>query len=293
LEYLLFFWAIKVLNNKLAAQAGLILITIIWGLTFILIKNALDDAQPFSFATLRFALATILTLILINRKIFQITPQEIIGGIICGFFLFLGYASQNFGLMKTTATKSAFITSMSILFVPVLLVLFKLEKVQVRMWSAILLATIGLYLLILPGGDLNLGDILTFGCALSFALHIIAQDIYIKKGIRLLPFFCIQSGFVTCISFVNAQIFETQAIIWSNHLFVAIIITGVLATFAAFLVMIWAQNILNPSETAIIFSVEPVAAALFAMAFGGEILGLWGWVGGGLVCLAVVYGQSG
>ena len=70
-------------------------------------------------------------------------------------------------------------------------------------------------------------------------------------------------------------------------------ITGVLATFFAFLLMIWAQKILNPSETAIIFSVEPVAAALFATAFGGEVLGRFGWIGGGLICLAVVYGELG
>ncbi len=281
------------MNKKIAAQIGLLFVTIIWGLTFIMVKEALDDAPPFTFATLRFLLATILTLLIVKKKIFTLAKQEIWGGIVCGFFLFLGYAFQNFGLMHTTATKSAFITSIAVLIVPILLVLLNIQKVQLRTWIAVLLATAGLYLLILPGGGISLGDIITFGCALSFALHIIAQDIYIKKGIRLLPFFCIQSGFVTCISFVNAQIFETQAIIWSDQLFVAIIITGVLATFVAFLLMIWAQNILNPSETAIIFSVEPVAAALFAMAFGGEILGLWGWVGGGLVCLAVVYGQSG
>ena len=72
----------------------------------------------------------------------------------------------------------------------------------------------------------------------------------------------------------------------------AIIITGVFATLIAFLIMIWAQKILNPSETAIIFALEPVSAALFAMVFAGEILGLWGWIGGSLICLAVVYGES-
>ena len=282
------------MNNKLTAQIGLILVTIIWGVTFILVKQALNDCPPFFFATLRFGLATILTIALVNRKLFQLTNNEITGGIVCGFFLFLGYGFQNFGLMHTTASKSAFITSVSVLLVPIFLVTCNLQKVKWRIWIAVLLATMGLYLLILPsGGGLNLGDILTSGCALGFALHIIAQDIYIKKKIRLLPFFCVQSGFVTLFSFVNAQIFESSAIIWSDRLFAAIIITGVLATFAAFLIMIWAQKILNPSETAIIFAGEPVAAALFATAFGGEILGLWGWIGGGLVCLAVMYGESG
>ena len=282
------------MNNKITARIGLILVTIIWGVTFVLVKQALNDAPPFIFATLRFGLATIMAITIVNRRLFQLTKNELIGGIICGLFLFLGYGFQNFGLINTTASKSAFITSVSVLLVPILLVTFKLQKVILRIWLAVLLATMGLYLLILPGGGaFNLGDMLTLGCALSFALHLIAQDIYIKKEIRLLPFFCIQSGFVTLFSFVNAQIFESQRILWSSQLLSAIIFTGVLATFVAFLIMIWAQKILTPSETAIIFSVEPLAAALFATAFGGEVLGMWGWIGGGLVCLAVSYGESG
>ena len=282
------------MSNKIAAQFALVFVTIIWGLTFVLVKQSLNDAPPFYFATLRFGLATILAIIVVNSKIFQIKKNEIIGGIICGFFLFMGYSFQNFGLMNTTASKSAFITSVSVLLVPILLITFNLQQVKWRIWIAVIMATLGLYLLILPGGgELNLGDLLTVGCALSFALHIIAQDIYIKKEVRLLFFFCVQLGFVTLISYINAIIFEPSAIIWSYRLFAAIIITGVLATFLAFLLMIWSQKILNPSETAIIFSVEPVAAALFAMAFGGEVLGLFGWIGGGLICLAVVYGELG
>ena len=113
-----------------------------------------------------------------------------------------------------------------------------------------------------------------------------------EVGIRLLPFFFIQSSFVTLFSFINAHIFESQTIIWSDLLFSAIIITGVFATFASFLIMIQAQKILNPSETAIIFATEPVAAAIFAMIFASEILGLWGWIGGSLVCIAVICGET-
>ena len=197
--------------------------------------------------------------------------------------------------MITSPSKSAFITSISVLIVPVLLVAMKIQKINTRIWIAVILATIGLYILILPGGSgkINLGDILTFGCAVSFAIHIIAQDKYLKKKVRLIPFFCIQLAFVTFISFIHAQYFEPTDIIWSNRLIQAIIITGVFATFIAFILMIWAQKILNPSETAIIFSMEPVVAALFATIFANEILGVWGWIGGGLVCLAVIYGETG
>ena len=281
------------MNKKITAQIGLLVVAIIWGLTFILVKAALNDAPPFSFTALRFGLATLITFLIVNKNIIAINKNEIIGGILCGFFLFLGYAFQNFGLMNTTATKSAFITSVSVLIVPLLLVAMDIQKVKLRIWLAVVLATFGLYLLILPGGGINIGDVITFGCAVCFALHIIAQDNCLKKGIRLLPFFCIQLAFVTLISFIHAQVFEPEAIIWSTRLINAIIITGIFATLIAFLIMVWAQKILNPSETALIFSMEPVAAALFAMVFAGEILGLLGWIGGGFVCLAVVYGKSG
>ena len=109
----------------------------------------------------------------------------------------------------------------------------------------------------------------------------------------MLPFFLIQAGFVSFFSGINAIYFEPNTIIWSEHLIAALMVTGVLATFAAFLIMIWAQKLLNPAETAIIFSMEPVAAALFATAYGGEILGMWGWIGGGLVVIAIAWGKSG
>ena len=280
-------------NNSQWAQIGLILVAIIWGGTFVLVKGALNDAPPFSFTSLRFGLATTLTLIFINKKIFSLTKYEFIGGLICSFLLFSGYSFQNFGLMETTASKSAFITSISVIMVPFILVILKMQIISIRTWIAAFLATSGLYLLLILGENkLNLGDLLTFGCALSFALHIIAQDVYIKKGIRLLPFFFVQSGFVTLFSLINAQITESHTIIWSNRLILAVLITGILATFFAILIMIWAQKILKPTETALIFSLEPVAATLFAVVLGGEILGLWGWVGGSLICLAVAYGRD-
>ena len=281
------------MNKKFTAQIGLLFVTIIWGLTFIIVKDALNDALPFSFATLRFGLATILTLLIVNKKIFTLNKVELMGGILCGAFLFLGYAFQNFGLMITTATKSAFITSISVLLVPILLVALNLQKVRMRIWIAVLMATTGLYLLILPGRGINFGDIITFGCSISFAIHIIAQDYFIKKEIRILPFINIQLAFVTVVSLINAFVYEPGSIIWSERLFGAVIITSVLATFIAFLIMIWAQKILNPSETAIIFAIEPLAAALFAMVFAGELLGLWGWIGGSLICIAVAYGETG
>ena len=140
---------------------------------------------------------------------------------------------------------------------------------------------------------MNWGDILTFGCALSFAVHIISQDYYVKKKVRILPFFLVQVWTVSGLSFLNSLIFEPQFAIWSTRLISALLVTGIAATFISILIMIWAQQILNPSQIAIIFSLEPVFAAFFAIVFAGEVLGFWGYMGGGLIVLAVAYGSRG
>ena len=281
-------------KQKKIARIGMVITTMIWGITFVMVKDALNDAGPYMFSFLRFGLAFLIGVIYSYKTLKLVSKEDIIAGLICGIALFAGYAFQNFGLMNTTPTKSAFITSVSVLIVPLLLVVFNIQKVKIRIWIAVSLATLGLYLLILPGeGGINIGDLLTFCCAISFALHIIIQDNYLKKQVPILPFFCVQLSCVTLISFLNAQFFEPQTIIWSQRLIIAIIITGVFATFIAFLIMIWAQKILNPSETAIIFSMEPVAAALFAVLLWGEVLGLLSWLGGGLICLGVIYGETG
>ena len=281
-------------NKKRLAQILLVFVTLIWGATFILVKDALNDAGPFAFGTLRFTIAGILTLVIVNKSIFTLTKTEIIGGLICGFCLFCGYAFQNFGLMQTSASKSAFITSVSVLMVPIILYLFNIQKIKIKVWFAVVLATIGLYFLLDPrGGMMNWGDILTFGCALGFAVHIIFQGYYVKKNVRVLPFFLVQAWVVVGLSFINSLLFEPIFAIWSPRLISALLVTGIAATFIAILLMIWAQQILNPSETAIIFSLEPVFATVFAIIFAGEVLGLWGYIGGGLIVLAVAYGESG
>ena len=279
------------MNKKIIlAQLGMIATTMIWGITFVMVKDALNDAPPFIFATLRFGLAFIMGLLYLNSKVKNINMKEIFGGIICGFLLFCGYGFQNFGLILTTPSKSAFITSVSVIFVPIFLVLFKLEKVANKIWLIVLFATLGLYILLNPmGGGINLGDMLTFGCALSFAFHVIYQDIYVNQNIDVTRFFTIQVFFVFLFSFLSSFIFEDYGtVIISQRLLVAVSVTGILATFVAIILMIWAQTVLSATKTAIYLSLEPVFAALFSVFFAGEILGFYGWIGGTIIVLSVM-----
>ena len=276
-------------KQKILAQLSMVITTMIWGITFVMVKDALNDAPPYMFASLRFGIAFLLGFIYVNKGIKDISDTEMLGGLLCGFCLFVGYAFQNFGLMETTPSKSAFITSVSVILVPIILVLFKIKKVNPRIWVAVVLAIIGLYILLNPtGGGINVGDMLTFGCAVSFAAHVIMQDKYLSKGASISKLFLIQIMFVTLFSCISVFLFEDISIHISQRLIIALLITGILATFVAIMFMVWAQTILGPNQTAILLSLEPVFAALFSTFFAGEILGIYGWVGGMVVVLGVI-----
>ncbi|MBT3251332.1 MAG: DMT family transporter [Candidatus Marinimicrobia bacterium] len=272
----------------------MIITTFIWGATFVLVKDALLNIPPFAFSAWRFLIASLISLIIFFRHLKGFTRLEIIGGIFTGIFLFSGFGFQTFGLTITTASKSAFITSISIIMVPVILVMLRIQKVRIKIWLSMILAIIGLFFVLNPSGDgVNNGDLFTLGCALSFALHIIVQDKYVQQSVNIYRFFIIQGFTVAILSFGNHFILESQPTVWSNHLVIVLVITALFATLFGFTVMIAAQKILSPSRTAIILSLEPLFAAAIAIVFAGEWLSLWGWFGGVLIVAGVILAEWG
>tara|TARA_B100000029_G_scaffold10156_1_gene11092 strand:+ start:3539 stop:4408 length:870 start_codon:yes stop_codon:yes gene_type:complete len=285
------------LQNKIGnfrlAQFALIITTLIWGSTFIIVKDALSQSPPFYFGFFRFFIGAIVMIFLLDRStIFK--KNELYPAIICGLFLFSGYSFQNFGLVDTTPTLSAFITSVSVLMVPVILAIFQIEKIKIKIWIAVFVACFGIHLLT-PNGliDLGIGDQLTFGCALSFAIHIIFQGRYMKKIKSINNFFFIQSMVVAILSLFSGFLFEDfSAIQFDFSLLMAFLITGILATTVALLMMIWAQTVLSAPQTAIIIILEPVFAALFSVGFAYEILSPIQYVGCMVVLIAVFIGEK-
>jgi len=272
-------------NKKIIAQLGLLFIALIWGATFLVVKDAinLDTFPPFFFAGVRFILASLCIIFFIDLKSIK---RKILEPTLCGLILFIGYGFQNYGLEATTPAKSAFITSFSVLLVPVILYLFKFERITVRIWISVFIAFLGIQL-ISPDG-FNFGDKLTFGCALSFAIHIIMQDQFDKS--KVINFFFIQSTVAGLLSFLGYLMFEkVDNIIFSNDAIIAILITGILGTTFALLVMIWAQKILSASETAIIIAMEPVFAAIFSVYFQYEVLYVLSYLGCILVIAAIIF----
>ena len=275
------------------AQFSLVITALIWGATFIIVKDALSQSPPFYFSFFRFFIGAVIMIFLLDRStIFE--KKALYPAVVCGLFLFSGYSFQNFGLINTTPTLSAFITSVSVLMVPIILAVFQIEKVKIKIWIAILIACFGIQLLT-PNGltGLGIGDKLTFGCALSFAIHIILQGRYIRNLSSIINFFFIQSMVVAILSLISGILFEDfSSIHFDSSLLIAFLITGVLATTVALLIMIWAQTILSAPQTAIIIILEPVFAALFSVGFAYEILSPVQYIGCLVVLVAVFIGEK-
>ena len=278
----------------------MVFITAVWGITFEMVQDALSHAPPFIFASLRFGIAFVLGVVYLNKSSFKINNHELKGGLLCGVVLCLGYAFQNFGLWEesnlyiaSSSSTSAFITSVSVILVPIFLHITGLQKISNQIWIIVILAMIGLFVLLDPfNGNLVGGDIITVGCAVSFAIHVIFQDMYLRKNVDILKIFLVQVFFVSIFSIICSLIFEGIEVfstqIFTSDVIIALFITGVIATFIGLILMLWAQKILSATETAILLSLEPLFAALFAVFYAGNHLGISGWLGGLIIILSVM-----
>jgi len=253
------------------ADLSLVGITFIWGTTFVLVKSALDDVSTLLFLGLRFSLAAAVLAILARRV--RIDRALVAGSLLVGTSLFAGYLLQTLGLRWTTPSKSAFITAFSVPLVPVLMGLAFRRFAGWGPLGGITAATAGLYFLTVPAGigALNRGDLLTLGCALAFALHIIL----LGRFTRVLPTLGLAAGQIivaALLSLAAVPWAEPATLRFSAVLLIAIVVTGLFATALAFSVMTWAQRYTTPTYAALIFSLEPLFAWLASWALMGEQL---------------------
>ena len=269
---------------------ALLLTTFIWGATFPATKAVLEQIPPFSFLFLRFLLGTLLVGggYLLWRLRLHREPAVLRASAIATCWLFLGYVLQTVGLRYTTASNSAFITALYVVIVPLIL-----RRFDRRVWLATGIATVGLWLLVKPSASGNVGDLLTLGCALAFAAHIACLERFTRE-VDAPSLFAWQMMASVVLLFPTMLIEQPSAGAFAPTalLFIGLGVTGGLAT-GAFAVQMWVQRILPAQQVALIFASEPAYAAWLSWYFLGETLDTQGWVGSGLILLAVVVGAYG
>lgn len=244
--------------ERVRAILALLLVTVAWGLTFPVQKVALSGSNPFLYNSFRFLIASLFTLLFFRKK-----PRWK-EGLILGLFIGIGYATQTSGLKLTSSTKSGFITSLYIPFVPVFSFFIERVKPSRLQILSFLLSILGLYLLSSPSADpFNLGDLLTLFCAIAFAIQIVLVTRYTNskdcdEAGLLLPQFFLTALF----NLLLAPLGGPVGFKWGYLL--ALLFTSILATVVAFWVQVKFQKDVGSNSAALIYTAEPVFASLFA-----------------------------
>ncbi len=286
------------MSRNLKADVLLVACTLVWGASFVVVKAALADASVFAFLAIRFAVAASFLAVLCFRHLRTLNAASLRAGAVMGCCMFGGYAFQTAGIDLTTPSKAAFVTGFSVVLVPVFLGLVARQRVGAPIWVGALVALAGLYYLTVPSsgfGDLNRGDLLVLCGSVGFALHIIAIGRYAHRhSPGVLNFLQVaMTLLMICLaaSLLAAASGESIRVFWTARLVAAVVVTGVLATTVAFSVQVWAQQHTSASHAAIVFTLEPVFAALTSFAFFHERLGLRALAGAALILAGILLAE--
>ncbi|MGD0648934.1 MAG: DMT family transporter [Acidobacteriaceae bacterium] len=289
-------------SRTLAAHLLLLAVVLVWGVTFSLVKSALTATTPLMFNLVRMALAFAVLAAVNWPSLRGMTRTDLKLGAAAGLFLGLGYQFQTTGLKFTTASKAAFLTGLVVVMVPLISAIPGVAlpgslRPTFDTYAGAVLAFAGLVLLTSPRGagfalfsGIGLGEWLCLGCAVAFAAHLLmlARAAPRVSARRLGT---LQIGFAAVVLLVTLPLGGRSSFHSSAMLWIALGVTAVLATAAAFTIQSWAQQHLPASHTALIFTLEPVFAWLTSLLFFGEELGRRAMLGAGLILAGILLAE--
>lgn len=273
-------------NRLRLAPVALISLAAAWGLAFVIMKDSIERQSVNSFLFTRFALATLVLLVL-RPMIFRLITKELfIKGFLAGLLLGTGFMLQTEGLARTDAAITGFITGLYVVATPLISALFLKKKITLFTWGCVALATIGLALLSLRGWSMGFGEFLVLLCAIAFGAHIVAlgqwsrgRDVYAMTIVQLFAVTVLTGTF----AFIEGYEAPPDNQVWAVVLFTAFIATAI-----GFIVQTWAQAHIEPTKVAVILTLEVVFAALFAITIGRESMTPQVALGG-LILLIAMY----
>ncbi len=273
-------------RTTLLAAAALLAIAACWGSTFFLIKDLLDRVPTLDFLAVRFSIAAVVLMLVAPRALGRLSPVVRRHAVVLGVLYGVAQILQTAGLAHTPASISGFVTGLYVVFTPLLAAAILRTRIPPITWAAVLLATIGLGVLALRGFSIGYGELITLASAVLYALHIVglgawstAQD---AVGMTILQIIVI-AVICTLATAHDGIVLPDRTSDWVSVVYMAVVV-GALGLLA----QTWAQAHLPPTRSAIIMSMEPVFASLFAVWLGGEDVTTRLLLGGTMVLLAML-----
>lgn len=273
-------------TGPVAGAAGLVGVTAVWGSTFVLIKGVVDELPVTDFLAARFVLAAAVMVALLGRHVRALDRRQVVVALGLGVVYGVAQILQTQGLATTPAAISGFVTGTYVVITPLLGALLLRQHTPPATWVGVLLATGGLALLALRGMSIGDGELLTLASAALYAAHIVGLGRW-SKSRDALGLATVQMLAIAAVCALSAlpggvRLPATPSQWW------AVGYTALVAGALALVVQTWAQAHLTATRAAIIMTLEPVFAATFAVALGGERL-TWRTLAGGALVLAAMY----
>ena len=279
------------MTPRVRGELYLLATTVIWGSTFAAVKITMLGMSVLSLMAFRFAAASLLFLAVFRSRLFPLSRDAVRRGTILGALLFLGFMAQTIGLQDTTAAKSSFITSMMVVFAPFLQVLISRKSPTYGNVLGIVIVCAGLWLLTSPeGSGFTIGDWLTLLCAFVFAMYIVYLDV-VSRTIEPLQLSFLQVTTCAVLSWGFLLPFERPSFPSSGDPLLALVYLTVFATVLTTLVQTRFQKETTPTRAAIIFSVEPLFATLFAALLINEEISSQGIAGGAMIIVGILVSE--
>lgn len=284
-------------SMRLRADAALVLVTLVWGSSFIVVKNVVAESPPLAFVFLRFLLAAIVCLAIAVRR--PRAAGYLRDGAVLGALLAGGMVFQVLGQTETTASNAAFLTGLSVVLTPFAAYVRSRVVPSLENGLGIALAGVGFVLLTLPrgGGPMNRGDLSVLVCGIVFAFYIVEMSIRTRHH-DAAWLTVVQLATVAAVAGVASAAFriagagvELRPITWDAPFLRSVLYLATIGTVGTFFTQTWAQRHMSATHAAIIFALEPVWAALLAAWFLGERLGAGGVWGGALVVAGIVVSE--
>ena len=279
------------MRQSTQAISVLFCVTILWGLTFPLIKNAVHDIHPSAFVTLRLALAALVMLPFVFTRLRKLTASLLVAGLILGFLNGMIYITQSIGLETTSSANSAFITALNVIFVPLLSPLFQTGRIKSWDIVAILLALLGIF--VLTGGNLSYitrGDFWTLGCALSYALFIVFLQRITQQTVDVLLLVFLQIVLAIPLP-LSMAVYTHSHFVLDHTVWIALVFCAVFATCLTFYLQSTFQRYTTATKAALIYIAEPLFATIFAFFLNGEAITYYTLLGGMLILSGFVVSE--
>lgn len=272
--------------------------SLLWGATFVIVKNALADISVFGYLASRFFLGALPMAWLYRAELRKLTPRDIRAGVHVGLCMFGGYAFQTAGIARTTPSKAAFITGFSVILIPVFLALVWRRRINAWAWGGVLASFSGLYFLTVPSqgiSNLNRGDLLVMGCAVLYALQIIYIERYSATcslaGLSFLQVAVTASLSLLAVPLLNVTGWEKFYVRFTFPMIFGVLVTAFFTTALAYPLLVWAQRHTSATNTALILATEPVFAAITSYVMVHERLGMRALAGAGLILAGILVAE--